>query len=69
MVLQGKYYPELAGHCWLHGHGDIVAAANLLHEKKLLLLNAKKKKKKKKYEEDRSGFLRVKYPPFKLFNR
>lgn len=44
VVLQGKDYLELVGHCWLHGHGDIVAAASLLCETKLSLLNAKRKK-------------------------
>lgn len=44
VVLQGKDYLELVGHCWLHGHGDIVAAASLLCERKLSLLNAKRKK-------------------------
>lgn len=47
LVLQSKDYLELAGHCWLHDHGDTVAAANLLHERKVSLLNAKEKKKKK----------------------
>lgn len=46
MVLQGKDYLELIGHCCLHGHGDIMAAASLLREGKLSLLYAKREKKK-----------------------
>lgn len=69
MVLQGKDYPELVGHCWLHGHGDYMAAASLLCGRKLSLLNAEREKNKKRYEEDRSFFLRVKHLSFKLLNR
>lgn len=68
MVLQGKDYLELVGHCCLHSHRDITAAASLLCDRKLSLLNAKREKKKR-YEEGRPFFLRVKYPQFKLFDR
>lgn len=55
MVLQGKDYPELVGHSWLHGHGDYMAAASLLCGRKLSLLNAEREKNKKSMKTELSS--------------